>query len=64
MLPRSARNHVSRISCLEKMQEYDLSPFSSPGKNSFSPRYRKTLSPYARDDKEKVKFKAKSKAQL
>jgi hypothetical protein len=44
------------------MEECNISPFSSPGKNSFSPRYRKTLSPYARDDKEKTKLKAKTKA--
>ena len=43
------------------MEECNLSPFSSPGKNSFSPRYRKTLSPYARDEKEKMKLKVKPK---
>ena len=50
-----------RMSCLEKMEECNLSPFSSPGKNSLSPRYRKTLSPYAKEDREKPRPKGKPK---
>lgn len=37
-----------------------MSPFSSPGGSSFSPRLRKTLSPSFKMDKEKRKLKPKN----
>jgi hypothetical protein len=58
-LVRINKNLTPRNGCSQKMEQCNLSPFSSNGGSSYSPKYAKKTSPCLKDHKEKKKVKSK-----